>query len=74
MLPVALIFTIIFARISTTYDSRNSRGKYITIKSDALAGSSSAEILTPSSFFAKQITENRHAKANKNTFFILLFI
>ena len=37
MLPIALIFTIIFARISTTYDSRNSRGKYITIKSDALA-------------------------------------
>ena len=37
MLPIALIFTIIFARISTTYDSRNSKGKYITIKSNALA-------------------------------------
>ena len=37
MLPIALIFTIIFARIGTTYDSRNSRGKYITIKNKALA-------------------------------------
>lgn len=37
MLPIALIFTIFFARISTTYDSRNSKGKYITIKRNTLA-------------------------------------
>lgn len=37
MLPIAFIFTIIFARICTTYDSRSSRGKYITIKNKTLA-------------------------------------
>lgn len=37
MLPIALIFTIILARICTTYDSRNSRGKYIAIKNKTLA-------------------------------------
>ena len=36
MLPIALIFTIVFARICTTYDSRNSKGKYITIKNKTL--------------------------------------
>ena len=37
MLPIALIFSIVFARICTTYDSRSSRGKYITIKNKTLA-------------------------------------
>ena len=37
MLPILLIFTVIFARISTTYDSRNSKGKYIVVKSNTLA-------------------------------------
>lgn len=36
-LPIALIFTIILARICTTYDSRSSRGRYITVKNKALA-------------------------------------
>lgn len=37
MLPIVLIFTIILAKICTTYDSRNLRGKYIIIKSNTLA-------------------------------------
>lgn len=37
MLPILLIFTVVFARISTTFDSRNSTGKYVTIKRDVLA-------------------------------------
>jgi len=37
MLPIALLFTVIFARVSTTYDSRYSNGKYIVVKNNALA-------------------------------------
>ena len=37
MLPLALLFTVAFARFSTCYDSRNPKGKYIVIKNDKLA-------------------------------------
>ena len=37
MFPIALLFIIVFARISTCYDSRISKGKYVTIKNDLLA-------------------------------------
>ena len=37
MFPLLLFFTVIFARLSTTYDSRNSKGKYIVIKNRTLA-------------------------------------
>lgn len=37
MLPIVWLFTVILARICSTYDSRNSRGKYVILKNKFLA-------------------------------------
>ena len=37
MFPIQLIFALIFARICSCYDSRISKGKYVTIKNNTLA-------------------------------------
>ena len=37
MLPILLFFILVFARISTCYDSRISEYKYITVKNNTLA-------------------------------------
>lgn len=37
MLPIALFFILVFARISACYDSRISKGKYVTINNNTLA-------------------------------------
>ena len=37
MLPILLFFILVFARISTCYDSRVSKCKYITVKNNTLA-------------------------------------
>ena len=37
MLPILLFFILVFARISACYDSRISKGKYITVKNNRLA-------------------------------------
>ena len=37
MLPILLFFILVFARISTCYDSRISKCKYITVKNNTLA-------------------------------------
>ena len=37
ILPIQIIFVLIFARICSCYDSRISKGKYVTIKNNTLA-------------------------------------